>query len=98
MTSSGDLTWFVYILQSDTTGKLYTGITNNLPRRLREHNGGPRGAKATRFGRPWQLVFTEPQESKIHAMRRERSIKKCTRAQKLALIERHSEVVELATG
>jgi len=92
------VTWFVYIIQSDTTGRLYTGITNNLERRLHAHNETNRGAKYTRIGRPWRFVFTEPQESKIDAMKRELAIKKLSRAQKLGLVERHREVKQMAAG
>ncbi len=78
--------WFVYIIQSQTTDRLYTGITTDLARRLQEHNGGRRGAKATRAGRPWEVVFQAPCSSKSEAMRREAYIKGLPRAAKLQLI------------
>lgn len=82
------MTWFVYIIQSTVNGKLYTGITTDPTRRLQEHNGGRRGAKATRGGRPWKVVFQAPCDSKKQAMKRELYIKSLTRAAKLQLIRR----------
>lgn len=77
--------WFVYIIQSDPTGRLYTGITTDPVRRLQEHNGGRRGAKATRAGRPWRLAFQAPYGSRGEALRREAAIKRFRRAAKLRL-------------
>lgn len=74
-----------YILQC-SDGTLYTGWTNNLDKRLKEHNGG-QGAKYTRGRRPVKLVYTEEYETKREAMQREFQIKKLTRKEKEALIE-----------
>ncbi len=75
--------WTVYILRcNDDT--LYTGITDNLPRRLAAHNAG-RGAKYTRGRGPVTPVYTELAEDKSSALRREAAIKKMTRTEKLAL-------------
>lgn len=79
------MSWFVYILQSEKDGRLYTGITDDVIRRLGAHNEG-KGAKATRPWRPWKVVHTEPVTTKSAALRREASIKRLTRAQKLRLI------------
>ena len=77
--------WIVYMIQS-ATGRFYTGITTDPLRRVREHNGELRGgAKATRAGRPWSLVYTEPFENKGNALRREAAIKKLSHAKKAAL-------------
>jgi len=78
---------FVYILEcSDKT--LYSGWTNNMEKRLQEHNEGKGGAKYTRGRRPVRLVYREPCPTKSDALKREREIKKLSRAQKLLLIER----------
>ena len=74
----------VYILRC-ADGSLYTGWTNDLPRRLEAHNSG-RGAKYTRSRGPCELVYHQEFETKQEAMRREAEIKKLSRAQKLALI------------
>ncbi len=82
--------YYVYILRC-ADGSLYTGITTDVARRLREHNGElPRGAKATRAKRPVELVYTETFSSRSSASRREYAIKKLTRARKDALIEMKS--------
>ena len=53
------MSWTVYIL-SCADGTLYTGITNDLPRRLAQHEAG-RGAKYTRGRGPFSLLYAEPQ-------------------------------------
>ena len=83
--SNGSI-WFVYIIESQVTGKLYTGITNDLEKRLTAHNNGT-GAKFTRAGRPWKLVYREPVGDKSSALKRELKIKSLTRAQKFTLIQ-----------
>ncbi|MBB5017101.1 putative endonuclease [Chitinivorax tropicus] len=77
--------WVVYILQC-VDGSLYTGVSNHLPRRIREHEQGT-GARYTRGRGPLTLRYVEPVESKSQALKRERAIKQLTRSQKLALIE-----------
>jgi len=77
-------TWYVYILYSISTGRTYTGITNNPTRRLQQHNSG-KGAKATRRGRPWMMVYTEYVPIRSAALKREATIKKMRRAEKLLL-------------
>ena len=75
--------WTVYILQC-RDGTLYTGITDNLPRRLAAHNGG-KGATYTRGRGPVVLVHQESCPDRSAALRRERAIKALSRSQKLAL-------------
>ena len=78
--------WFVYMLRcADDT--LYTGIAKNVESRLDQHNNdNVKGAKYTRARRPVALVYTESCESRSHASKREHSIKKLNRLEKLALI------------
>lgn len=73
-----------YILRC-ADGTLYTGWTNDLPRRLQAHNAGT-GAKYTRARRPVRLVYQESFPTKQEAMRREWEIKQYSRAEKLQLI------------
>lgn len=82
------MTWGAYILQSSSTGHLYTGATNDPQRRVREHNTG-KGAKRTRWGVPWSLIYWEPCESKSEAHRREYEIKQLTRIQKFKLVSKY---------
>ena len=78
--------WFVYILEcSDKT--LYTGITNNLDKRLEQHNSGVDGAKYTRPRRPVKYVYQEKQVNRSVATKREMAIKKLKRTEKLKLIK-----------
>ena len=65
-------------------GSLYTGITNDLPKRLARHNAGTASAY-TRARRPVRLVFQERQPDRSAALRREAAIRRLTRAAKLAL-------------
>ena len=77
---------FVYILKcSDDT--LYVGSTNDLERRLLEHNGSKKGAHYTKIRRPVKLVHHETFDTLKEALQKEREIKSWTRKKKLALIE-----------
>lgn len=67
-------------------GTLYTGWTNNLEKRLTDHNAG-KGAKYTKSRRPVELVYYESYETKEEAMRREYAIKRMSRKEKLQLIK-----------
>lgn len=77
--------WYVYILKcSDNT--LYTGVTNDLDLRIKNHNLGT-GAAYTRAHLPVALVYSEESPNRSEAQKREASIKKLSRLEKLALIE-----------
>jgi putative endonuclease len=79
--------YFVYILQcNDKT--LYTGITSDLERRIREHNLSKLGAKYTRVRRPVKLVYKNSFKSKSEALIEEARIKKLKRKEKIDLINR----------
>lgn len=67
-------------------GSLYTGATNDLPRRLAAHTAG-KGARYTRGRLPVTLAYVEPQPSRSQALRREASLKKLPRGDKLRLTE-----------
>lgn len=86
MSQKANKIWWVYVIQSEPTGRLYTGISTDPDRRLIEHNTSRLGAKATKAGRPWKTVYREQMSSKGDALRREIAIKKLTRAQKLRLV------------
>ncbi len=77
---------YVYILEcSDKT--LYTGWTNNLEKRVQEHNSSRYGAKYTSSRRPVKLVYVERLASLSEVLKREGQIKKLSRKKKLQLIE-----------
>ena len=67
-------------------GTFYTGWTNNLEKRIRDHNVG-KGAKYTKSRRPVELVYYETFSQKEDAMRREYAIKQLNRAGKRKLVE-----------
>jgi putative endonuclease len=76
--------WHVYILScSDDT--LYTGITNDLERRIEEHNSSKLGAKYTRGRRPVTLVYSKEMGSRSDALKEEYRIKQLSREEKLVL-------------
>jgi putative endonuclease len=86
---------FVYILLC-VDGSFYTGTTNDLERRLLEHQNGE-GANHTRKRLPVELVYTEEFDRIDEAYYRERQIHGWSRAKKIALIEgRNEELPKLA--
>ena len=68
------MSWLVYIVRC-RDGSLYTGITNDLERRLRAHNEG-RGARYTRARRPVIVVHQEPCATRGEALRREAALRR----------------------
>ena len=76
-----------YILEcADET--LYVGCSNNLEKRLVEHNTSKKGAHYTKIRRPVTLRYFEEFDTLAEARAREAELKRWTRAQKLGLIER----------
>ena len=76
---------YTYIVKC-ADGTLYCGWTNNLEKRIAEHNAG-KGAKYTRSRHPVELVYYESFDTKEEAMSREWHIKQLSRAKKLELIK-----------
>lgn len=64
---------------------LYTGCTNDLPRRVAAHNAG-KGARYTRSRGPVAVVWSVRVKDKSAALSREARIKRLTRAEKLVLV------------
>lgn len=80
--------WYVYLLRcADDT--LYAGVTTDLMRRVREHNGEfkNKGAKYTKVRRPVELVYSEECEDRSVAGKREYEIRTLSRTQKLELVQ-----------
>lgn len=65
--------YYVYLLQSDKNNQIYTGLTDNLKRRLQEHKNGK--VRTTNRLLPIHLIFYEAFINKDDAMRRERYLK-----------------------
>jgi putative endonuclease len=76
--------WYVYLIYSVKSGKLYTGISTDPRARLVKHNNGT-GAKSTRGQGPWILVHTETVQTKSAALKREVAIKRLNHDEKLLL-------------
>ena len=64
---------YLYILQSQSSGRYYIGISDDLPRRITEHNSGQ--TPSTRHRGPWSLVYTEVYPTRGEAMVRESLLK-----------------------
>lgn len=80
------MSWYVYIVKC-SDDSLYTGITNNIKRRIFEHNSKT-GAKSVKGKLPVKLVYEELHNNQTEAATRERQIKTWHRKYKLKLIEK----------
>jgi predicted GIY-YIG superfamily endonuclease len=76
--------WFVYMLEC-ADGTLYTGVSNDLAKRIEKHNTG-KGAKYTRSRLPVKLVYSETAPDKGEALKKEIKMKQLSRTEKLELI------------
>ncbi len=83
------MVWTVYILRCGD-GTLYTGITDDMERRLAAHRAGT-GAKYTRGRGPLEVVYREEQPDRSAASKREWAIKRLTRQEKEALAAEHRQ-------
>jgi len=77
--------YYLYIVEC-ADGTLYTGCTNDLERRMLQHNTSPKGAKYTRTRRPVTLIYSEPFKTLGEALSREAKVKSWKRNEKLSLI------------
>ena len=79
------MSYFTYILEC-VDESLYVGCTNNLERRLEQHNSSKSGAHYTKIRRPVVLLYSEKFDTLVEARRREIEIKGWRRKKKLELI------------
>ena len=79
--------YFVYILEC-ADKSLYAGSTNNLEKRLKQHNNSKCGAHYTKLRRPVILKYSESYQTLREARQREIQIKGWDRNKKLALISK----------
>jgi putative endonuclease len=77
------VTWIVYMLEC-ADNSLYTGITNDLDRRMAEHAAG-KGARYTKGRGPFRLVYSETCQDRAEASKREIAIKSMGKGKKLLL-------------
>lgn len=83
--------WVTYMVRC-SDGTLYTGVTNDIEKRMKTHNEG-KGAKYTRSRLPVTVAFTEPHPDRPSAQKAEAAIKKLTRAQKLRKVQDYAPPV-----
>jgi putative endonuclease len=69
--------FWVYIIQSESTGRYYCGQSSDPDRRLRQHNDPEYGLSKTtkRFQGPWHIVWKKPVDTRSEAMTLEHRIK-----------------------
>ena len=65
---------FLYIIYSNSKDRYYVGHSDNLLRRIPEHNSGQ--CKSTKYGTPWELVYSKLFNSRSEAMKEEYKIKR----------------------
>ena len=83
--------WYVYILECES-GSLYTGITNNLKRRLYQHV--LKTTHFTSYNTPLKMIYTEEFGPRASARRREKQIKRWTQAKKRALANQDYQLLQ----
>ena len=84
--------WYLYILKCKN-GDLYTGITDNLDRRFKEHKSGQGGHFTKSFGAQ-RILYSEQHPDRLSVLKREAQIKGWTRKKKLALIQGDLELLK----
>ena len=80
------MSYFAYILEC-ADGSLYAGCTNDIEKRLKQHNGAKAGAHYTKIRRPVVLAYSERFGTLAQARAREAEIKRLPREKKLDLIK-----------
>ncbi|MBI5666012.1 MAG: GIY-YIG nuclease family protein [Nitrospirae bacterium] len=90
MYKSKDENWCVYVLKC-RNNYLYIGLTNNIDRRLKEHERGT-GSKFVRSWRPFELVKTIPCKNAKQARSLEYNLKKLKRSRKIEVLDLEIEM------
>ena len=65
--------YYVYVIRSEVDGRLYKGITDDIKKRLNEHNRGKQ--KSTKGYIPWKLIYFEEVSDRKEARKREKYLK-----------------------
>lgn len=86
-TESSPSQWYVYLIRC-ADNSLYTGVTTEPERRIREHNGElkGKGAKYTRTRRPVTLAVAIPLPSKVAVYQAEYAIKQLNKSEKESVV------------
>jgi putative endonuclease len=85
------MTYYVYILESLTSGFLYKGYTTDYIKRLEQHNNGE--SRYTSLHRPWKLVYVEICINKTSALKREKQLKRANKEYLRWLIKQPSNIL-----
>ena len=85
--------YYVYILKSINFHKSYTGITDNLERRLKQHNNGYHAY--TKRWRPWEIIYKELVNGRIEARKREKYLKSAAGRRWMSKYIFYADVAEL---
>lgn len=83
--ATAEKSYYVYMLRCGD-GTIYTGMTDDVPRRVAVHNAG-KGAKYTRSRLPVALLFSKRCCSRSDALKKEAAIKRMTRTEKESLVQ-----------
>jgi putative endonuclease len=75
------MSYFVYAIKSQLDERIYVGFTENIQKRLKEHNAGK--TKSTKGYRPWVLIFTKECQTRLEARKLEKYYKGGSRKEKL---------------
>jgi putative endonuclease len=70
--------FYTYVIKSTTSGKIYTGHTNNIEKRILRHNKilpSKKSSYTSKQGEEWVLVYKETLESRSGAIKREKELK-----------------------
>ena len=87
--------WTLYLIRCGDDS-LYTGITTDVNRRLKEHNGDAgKGAKSLRGKRPLTLAFEARARDRSAALKLEYRVKQLSKTEKEALVSRRLDINEL---
>ena len=92
--------WFLYLLRCGD-GSLYTGISTDVERRLRQHRdvrGGGKGAKSLRGKQPLSLLLQIPVTNRSEALKLEYRIKQLSKNEKEALVSGQRDLHQLLFG
>ena len=80
--------FYIYILYSSKFNKYYTGFTQNIEQRLKDHNCGK--TRSTKAYRPWEVIFLEKCESRLEARQKEKYYKSGAGREKIKGLRRNN--------
>ncbi|MGQ0665829.1 MAG: GIY-YIG nuclease family protein [Nitrospiraceae bacterium] len=89
--------YYLYILLNEARTRTYTGVSNNVEKRLRDHNEGR--VQSSRPYRPYKVIYTNAFETLSEARKEERFYKSITGRRRLKeMFRHHSNVGEISSS